>query len=323
MRLLAVVNRGEVCSNMTAIFGAVLLLLGGTAALAQAPASAHPAQHAVTNTDSQNKQEADQITELRAQVARLQAAVQQLGSGKRPSVRSGTLTSTAGTGGGMGAMASPGKVPMPSGEGDMGAMAPSGNAAMPSGEGDMDAMAPPANAAMPPGGRSMSAPAGAMGMCCMGEMGMAGGASGGMSGMGGAAPPGGAMAPMNAPSSAMPGQPGASHLYHIGSTGFFLNYSQHITLTADQRFALNRLKEKTMLDRASEQRRIDQAEQELYTLTGADQLDNSRVQAKIGEIERLRAEQRMNFIRAVGEAINVLTHDQHQALMGTMAPSKK
>ena len=115
---------------------------------------------------------------------------------------------------------------------------------------------------------SMStAPADAMGMCCMGEMGgMSGGASGGMSG--GAAPAGGGMAGMNAPSSAMPGQPGASHLYHMGSTGFFLNHSQHITLTADQRFALNRLKEKAMLDRASEQRKIDQGEQELYTPDG-------------------------------------------------------
>lgn len=77
-----------------------------------------------------------------------------------------------------------------------------------------------------------------------------------------------------------------------------------------------------MLDRASEQRRIDQAEQELYSLTGADQLDNSKVQAKIGEIEKIRAEQRMNFIRAVGQATNVLTHDQHQVLMGMPAGSK-
>ena len=127
------------------------------------------------------------------------------------------------------------------------------------------------------------------------------------------------MAGMSAPTSAMPGQPGASHLYHVGSTGFFLNHPQHITLTADQKGTLNRVKEKAMLDRASGQRKIDQTEQELYILTGADQLDNSRVQAKIGEIEKLRADQRMNFIQAVAEASKVLTHDQHQALIGTMA----
>jgi Spy/CpxP family protein refolding chaperone len=173
-----------------------------------------------------------------------------------------------------------------------------------------------------------AAPAKAMGMCCMGEMGMP---PGGGAGMSATAPPSGmagmsgasGMAGMNSPSSAMLGQPGASHLLHIGSTGFFLNHSQHITLTPDQKSRLNRLKEKAMLGQASEQRRIDQAEQELYTLTGADQPDNAGIQTKIGEIEKLRAEQRMNFIRAVGEASNVLTHDQHQVLMGTMPASKK
>ena len=121
----------------------------------------------------------------------------------------------------------------------------------------------------------------------------------------------------------MPGQPGSSHMLHMGSTGFFLNHSQHITLTADQKSRLNRLKEKAMLDQASEQRKIDQGEQELYTLTGADQPDNTSIQAKIGEVEKLRGEQRMNFIRSVGEASKVLTPDQHQALMmGTMPAGK-
>ena len=181
-------------------------------------------------------------------------------------------------------------------------------------KGEMGGMSGGGMAGMPP-----PAPAAAMGMCCMGEMGgMSGGASGGMSGMsGGAMQPKGGMAAMSGPTSAMPGQPGASHLYHIGSTGFFLNHSQHITLTADQKYTLNRLKERAMLERASVQRKVDQSEQDLYTLTGADQLDNAKVQAKIGEIEKLRSEQRMNFIRAVGEAISVLTHDQHLALMGT------
>ena len=165
-----------------------------------------------------------------------------------------------------------------------------------------------------------NAPAAAMGMCCMGEMGAmppAGNAA--MSAKPAAA---GGMASMSGPSSAMPGQPGASHLYHVGSTGFFLNHPQHITLTADQKRGLNRLKEKAMLDRASGQRQIDQGEQELYILTGADQIDTAKVQAKIGEIEKLRAEQRMSFIRAVGEASNLLTHEQHQALVGTMAAKK-
>ena len=86
---------------------------------------------------------------------------------------------------------------------------------------------------------------------------------------------------------------------------------------------LNRLKEKAMLERASAQRRIDQNEQELYALTGADQPDTSKIQVKIGEIEKLRGDERMNFIRTVGEATNVLSHEQHLALMGTMAVASK
>ena len=121
----------------------------------------------------------------------------------------------------------------------------------------------------------------------------------------------------------MPGQPGASHLYHIGSTGFFLNHSKHITLTPEQKMTLNRLKEKALLDRTTAQRRMGQAEQDLYILTGADQPDTAKIQAKVAEIEKLRTDQRMAFIRAVSEAVNVLTHDQHQALLGTMTPNQK
>ena len=147
-----------------------------------------------------------------------------------------------------------------------------------------------------------------MGMCCMGEM---GGMTKGMkrSGM--------------RSSSMMPGQPGASHLYHIGSTGFFLNHAKHIALTPEQKMTLNRLKEKALLDRTTAQRRMGQAEQDLYILTGADQPDTAKIQAKVAEIEKLRTDQRMTFIRAVSEAVNVLTHDQHQALLGTMTPNQK
>ncbi len=342
----------------SATFGAsVLLFLGAMTSYAQAPADPH-AQHTTAAAAGQNNQQLmNQIAELRAQLAKLQAAVQQTGPGNNSNANSGMPMGNAGnsgSAGGMGGMAAGGKPAMPPGgggmgmmgkKGGMGGMAAGGKAAMPPGGGGMGMMASKGEMGgmggmaggggmgmmedkgemgeMPTGGMGSmpSAPAGAMGMCCMGEMG--GMSGGGMSGMrGGAAQPGGGMAAMSAPSSAMPGQPGSSHLYHVGSTGFFLNHSQHITLTADQKYTLNRLRERAMLDRASGQRKIDQAEQELYSLTGADQLDNSKVQAKIGEIEKLRAEQRMNFIRTVGEASNALTHDQHQALMGTMAGGK-
>jgi hypothetical protein len=200
-----------------------------------------------------------------------------------------------GSGGGMGMMGD---------QGEMGGMSPGGRSTGASGgmgmmdEGEM-------------GGMSSG---GDMGMCCMGEMGRM------RSGM---MDPGRGMGGMQGMSSTMPGQPGASHLYHIGSTGFFLDHAKHIALTPEQTMTLNRLKERALLNRTTAQRRIDQVEQDLYILTGADEPDAVKIQAKVAEIEKLRADQRMNFIRAVGEATNVLTHDQHRALLGTMIPNQK
>ena len=271
-------NAAQTPSRASAVLVASIFLITGAVYVSAQVPMPPMGQPATTNTAGQNRQLRDQIVELRAQVARLQAAVEQTGAGN-------------------GLMATPG---MPAGVKKMGMM------------GEMGGMAPPANSAM-------AVPTPAMGMCCMGEMGMPPGGNAGMSG----ANPRPGMAGMNNPSSAMPGQPGGSHLLHIGSTGFYLNHSEHITLTPDQRARLNRLKEKAMLEQASAQRGIDQGEQELYTLTGTDQPDNARIAAKIADIEKMRAAQRMNFIQLVTDASNILTHEQHQALLGTMPANGK
>ena len=62
----------------------------------------------------------------------------------------------------------------------------------------------------------------------------------GMMGMGG-----GNMAAM--PQSALPGFPGASHLYHLVATGFFLDHPQHIALTTEQQAGLNKAKEQVFV----------------------------------------------------------------------------
>ena len=129
---------------------------------------------------------------------------------------------------------------------------------------------------------------------------------------GGAAPNPSGGAPRSM--SSLPGVPGASHLYHIGSTGFFLD--QPITLATDQQSALNKIKERALLERGNSERRIEQAEQELWTLTGADQPDAAKVQAKAREIEQLRTNQRLAFIQAVGEATKILTPEQNNQLLG-------
>ena len=120
--------------------------------------------------------------------------------------------------------------------------------------------------------------------------------------------------------SALPGFPGASHLYHIGATGFFLDHPQHITLTTDQQVALNKIKDQTLQAKSAADRNIEQAEQELGMLTAADQPDASKIEAKVRDITKLAADQRLAFIRAVGEAAKILTADQRKSLTGFAPP---
>ena len=123
-----------------------------------------------------------------------------------------------------------------------------------------------------------------------------------------------------AKSSALPGIPGVSRLYHIGATEFFLNHPEHIKLTTKQQAALNRLKQKALLSKSTAQRKIEQAEQELWELTGADEPDEAKIAAQVQAIEKLRGEQRMAFIQSVSEAAKVLTDEQRQMLLGTAEP---
>jgi Spy/CpxP family protein refolding chaperone len=239
----------------------------------------------MTGGADQNTQLGDQISELRAQVARLEAAVHETGPGKKenlkPAMKMGHSPNT-----GMGMMD------------------------------DKSGMR------MPPEKGAMTAGSAAMGMK-NDEGEMSGRSTGGNAAMSAMPPPAGGMATMSAPSSAATGQAGAPHLYHIGSNGFFLNHSRHITLTQDQSLTLKHVKEKAMLNRASEQRKINQAEQELYEITGANQPDETRIEAKIIEIEKLRADGRTSFIRAVADASNVLTPEQRMALLGTTSATRK
>ena len=138
-----------------------------------------------------------------------------------------------------------------------------------------------------------------------------------MMGQMGAAGPG--PAPTTMPSN-LPGFPGASHLYHVGATDFFLEYSSAIKLTMNQQAALNAVKETSIANQASAQRQIDQAEQELWILTSSDQPDSPAIETKLRAIEKLKSDQRIAFIRSVGEAARMLSGDQRGILLGTIAP---
>ena len=115
----------------------------------------------------------------------------------------------------------------------------------------------------------------------------------------------------------LPGFPGASHIYHIGATGFFLNHNEHIVLTVEQQTRLNEKKQETLLAQSDYDRRIEGLEEVLWSLTAASTPDINRVETEIRAIEALRAEKRLAFIRAVGEAAQILTVEQRQTLAGT------
>ena len=120
---------------------------------------------------------------------------------------------------------------------------------------------------------------------------------------------------------ALPGFPGASHIYHIGASDFFLDHPQHITLSTEQEIKLVKMKQKATTEKASAQRKIDEAEQQLWELTAADQPDAGKIEAKVREVEKLRGDQRLAFIRSVGESAQVLTDDQRKVLIGQAQPA--
>jgi len=154
------------------------------------------------------------------------------------------------------------------------------------------------------------------GMMGMDDKAMGGAAQSGM-GMGimGMAP--GAGTAMAMPSG-LPGFPGASHLYHVGSTGFFLDYADKLGLTIEQRSALNAIKQRALSTQATAQRKASEAEEALWTLTAGEQPDIAAIESKVREIEKLKSDQRLTFIRAVGDAGKVLTADQQRMVHGLM-----
>ena len=161
--------------------------------------------------------------------------------------------------------------------------------------------------------QSMQGMEGMMGM--MGQMmpGMMNQMMPGMSGM----PPGN----IGPPQSALPGFPGASHIYHIGATGFFLDHAEHIGLSIEQQVGLNKIKEQALFSKSASDRQIEQAEQELAALTSADQPDLRKIEAKVRDIAKLDTDQRIAFIKAVGEAAKLLTADQRKILTGFASPA--
>ena len=252
-----------------------------------------------------------QLLQLQAKVAQLESALAKMSPpmAATPTMSMGMdkIKSSAAMPG-MGAAATP----VPPMAGMSGTAAPAGGmmGMMDKMMGMMDKMMPMGGGAPMPGGSMPPAPAAGM---SGGGMGMDKMEMAAMMGMGG-----GSMGAMS--QSALPGFPGASHLYHIGATDFFLDHPQHISLTTEQQAGLNKAKEQALLAKSTADRAIEQAEQELWTLTAADQPDAAKIQAKLGEIGKLTGDERFSFIRAVGDASKILTDEQRKSLTGFAPP---
>ncbi len=281
------------------LLGALALGLAWPLAGAAQDKAPDPAthKHGAKSADA-DKGLAGQVRDLQAKIAKLEAALKQ--------GHKGTPSGTPDTGG-MGGMSMGMKGDKKMGKGMMGM-------------GGMEGMNPDAMMKMMQmmGGMQGKGTGGMgmedddmdmMGMMGMGSMGQS--AMKGMKGMG-----------KLQKTAALPGFPGASHIYHIGATGFFLDHPEHVKLTTKQQTALNGLKEKALLEKSTSQRKIDEAEQELWTLTASDKPDAAKIEAKAREIEKQRGDQRLAFIRAVGEAAKVLTDEQRKTLLGETTPEK-
>lgn len=130
----------------------------------------------------------------------------------------------------------------------------------------------------------------------------------------------GRMAGSASQQSPLPGFPGASHLYHVGSTDYFLDHVEAIGLDVEQRRRLGQIREQAQMEGATFERQVMEAEQDLWQLTAADQPEIDAIEAKVREIETLRGNKRISFIRSVGAAAEVLTTAQRQQLVGAADP---
>ena len=119
----------------------------------------------------------------------------------------------------------------------------------------------------------------------------------------------------------LPGFPGASHIYHIGASSHFLDHSKLFGPTPEQRKSLAQMLEQSSLAQSGFERRIAQAEQDLWVLTSVGEPDAAKIETKVKEVAQLQVEQRLAFIQSVGKAAGALTEAQRAVLVGDLAPT--
>lgn len=108
---------------------------------------------------------------------------------------------------------------------------------------------------------------------------------------------------------------GVPHLYHIAAEYFLFDRKDKLDFSDEQKRSLKQIVEDVHLTLATHHRKIKQAEQELWVLTGKNKPDASSVEAKMKEIAELKVAKRMAYFKAVEKAVGVLTDEQKQKLL--------
>jgi hypothetical protein len=105
-----------------------------------------------------------------------------------------------------------------------------------------------------------------------------------------------------------------SHLYHLGAKRFYLDREKPLALSDEQSMRLTHLWEFDQEERLRFRDALTRRERELYRLTGEEAPRFPEIDGIVRDIERLRAERRLTFIRRVAEAASVLTEHQREML---------
>lgn len=113
----------------------------------------------------------------------------------------------------------------------------------------------------------------------------------------------------------LPGYSEIPHLYHLGESGFYLDYSQQLSFSERQIESLMLIQNEWITYQETQQAAISMEEKSLWQLTAQAQPNINDIKEKIGEIEALNRLLRLKFITLVGSAVEVLQEDQAAQLV--------
>ena len=103
---------------------------------------------------------------------------------------------------------------------------------------------------------------------------------------------------------------------------WMLSHREDLNLSSEQVRNLERLRSDFERDAVKREADIRVAEMDLSALLEADAVDLKKAEAKVGEIERLRADLRLARIRAIEQGKGLLSQEQHDKLRNLLSGNR-